>query len=113
MDGSNEREGWRDEAKAIIQDVSNHVRQIFISERLPSNEREIYMNCETTEGNKFTIRLSAEGYQAVGNAFDTCLDMDAKAYETPYALLSVISAGYTVAFGTELCKALHNLAKDN
>lgn len=77
---------WEEEAQAIINDVKNHVRAISISETLPSNSREIFLNCETLEEDKYTIRISSNGFQAVGKDFD-CVDelTQAVAYETPYA----------------------------
>lgn len=102
---------WREEATAVIDDIGKHVRSITISERLAITETEIFLNCETNELNKYTIRLSSDGYQVVGDAFDRCNDMTAIAYETPYALLGVISSGYITSFGNELSKALSHLAQ--
>lgn len=101
---------WEEEARAVIADVKNHVRNIFISETLPSNGREIYLNCETLEEEKYTIRMSSNGFEAVGKHFD-CVDQltSAIAYETPYALLNVISPCYAKSFGDDLTKALQNL----
>lgn len=101
---------WEEEAQAIIGDVKNHVRNIFISEALPSNAREIFLNCETLEEEKYTIRISSNGFQAVGKDFN-CIDQltNSIAYETPYALLNVISPSYTKSFGNDLTKALQNL----
>jgi len=102
---------WEEEAQAIINDVKNHVRNIFISETLPSSSREIYLNCETLEEEKYTIRLSSNGFQAIGKGFDSTDQLtEAIAYETPYALLGVISQSYTKSFGDDLSKALENLA---
>lgn len=100
---------WPEEATAVINDVKGHVRQIFISTILPSTELEIYLNCETLEANKCTIRLSRDGFQIVSNTFDKIADLNGFAYETPYALLNELSPGYTNAFGNELSTALSNL----
>lgn len=102
---------WREEATAVIDDISKHVHNISISDKLAVTETEVYLNCETNESNKYTIRLSSNGYQVVGNAFDRCTDTTAIAYETPYALLGVISPGYITSFGNELSKALSHLAQ--
>lgn len=102
---------WREEATAVIEDISQHVRSISISESLAVTDTEVYLNCETIESNKYTIRLSSDGYQVVGNAFDRRTDTTAIAYETPYALLGVISPGYITSFGNELSKALGNLTQ--
>lgn len=103
---------WRQEASAVIDDISKHVQSISISEKLAVTETEIYINCETYESNKYTIRLSTNGYQVVGDAFDRCTDVTAIAYETPYALLGVISPGYITSFGNDLSNALSHLAQE-
>lgn len=101
---------WEDEARAIIDDIKSHVHNVFISETLPSNNREIFLNCETLEQSKYTIRISSNGFQAVGHDFDSTDQLTtAVAYETPYALLGVISPSYTKSFGNDLAKALENL----
>lgn len=102
---------WREEATAVIGDIGKHVHSVFISERLAATDTEIFLNCETHESNKYTIRLSSDGYQVVGDAFDQCNDETAVAYETPYALLGVISPGYVTSFGNELSRALGQLAQ--
>lgn len=103
---------WPDEAAAVINDVKVHVREIFISTKLPATELEIYLNCETLESKRCTIRLSADGFQIVGDSYDKIDDVTTFPYETPYALLNVISPGYSVSFGNELSKALENLQKE-
>lgn len=100
---------WREEANAIIEDIRNHVLSISVSERLPQTEREIFLNCETREEKRFTIRLSADGYQIVGQQFDTKTEPTSIPYETPYALLNAISPGYVNSFGNELSNALSRL----
>lgn len=104
---------WPDEAAAVISDIKNHVRQIFTSSVLPSTEFEIYLNCETIESKKFTIRLSSDGFQVVGHAYNTNDILSAYPYETPYALLNDISPGYVASFGNELTNALLNLTHDS
>lgn len=104
---------WPDEAAAVINDVQQHVREIFISSILPSTEIEIYLNCETLEGRKCTIRLSGDGFQIVSNSYDRVDHLNGFPYETPYALLNEISVGYTASFGNQLTKALSNLVHKN
>lgn len=101
---------WDEEARAIIDDVKNHVSHICISEALPSNSREIFLNCQTLEENKYTIRISSNGFQVVGRNYD-CFDesSEAVAYETPYALLDAISPEYTKSFAENLTRALEKL----
>lgn len=100
---------WSAEAAAVISDIKSHVREISISDILPPTDLEIYLNCETLESKKYTIRLSGDGFQITANEFDTVIDLNGFPYETPYALLNVISPGYTRSFGTELAKALLNV----
>lgn len=102
---------WAEEAAAVIRDVKYHVREIVISMMLPATELEIYLNCETLEAKKCTIRLSSDGFQIVSNVYDRIDDVNGFPYETPYALLNEISPAYTAAFGNELTKALSNLAE--
>lgn len=100
---------WPDEAAAVINDVKSHVHEIFISTVLPSTEMEIYLNCETLELKKCTIRLSSDGFQIVGDSYDKIDHTNGFQYETPYALLSVLSPGYTASFGNKLSDALKTL----
>lgn len=60
------------------------------------------------------IKISSEGFQVVSNKYDTynsesVFDENFEIYETPYALLNVISKKYTKSFGDELSKALEKL----
>lgn len=103
---------WPDEAAAVISDIEKNVQQIHISTQLPYTDLEIFINCETIESNRYTIRLSSDGFQIVGNAFDTITDKNGYPYETPYALLGAISPGYITSFGNELSKALLNLGRN-
>lgn len=100
---------WPDEAAAVISDVKNHVKEIYISTALPSTDLDIYMNCETLENNKYTIRLSSDGFQIVSHSYDKVDDLNGYPYETPYAMLNEISSGYTNAFGNDLTQALFKL----
>lgn len=103
---------WREEATAVIEDIKNHVKNISISNQLNPNDREIFLNCETNELRKITIRLSADGYSVVGNEFDkiesNCIKVST-IYETPYGLLSAISPGYISSFGNQLTDKLNKL----
>lgn len=98
---------WDEEARAVIDDVKNNVQQICISESLPATDHCIYLNCETLEGNKYTICLSSSGFQIVGKDFNKVDAIDSSVtYETPYAMLTEISESYKQSFGEELKKAL-------
>lgn len=104
---------WSDEATAVINDIKSHVREIVISSALPATELEIYLNCETLESKRCTIRLSSDGYQIVSDAYDKIDDLNTFPYETPYALLNVLSPRYSISFGRKLSNALENLQNQN
>ncbi|XP_031622164.1 GSK3B-interacting protein [Contarinia nasturtii] len=103
---------WPDEANAVINDIKSHVRQLFISTILPPTDLDIYLNCETLESKKCTIRLSNDGFQIVSNSFDKIEDLNGYPYETPYALLNELSPAYINSFGNELTNALFNLQRN-
>lgn len=102
---------WPDEAAAVISDVKIHVREIVVSNVLPSTDLEIYLNCEILEAKKYTIRMSGDGFQIVSNTYDKIENSDGFPYETPYALLNEISPAYRTSFGNELTKALLNIQR--
>lgn len=107
---------WQDEAAAIIKDVEKHVKDIRISTALESSKTEIYLNVTTLEEKQFCIRISTEGFQIVGHLYDTVesnTTTTSVAYETPYALLNDISAGYVQSFGNDLTAALEKVMENN
>lgn len=104
---------WPDEAAAVIKDVKIHVRDMFVSTVLPSTNLEIYLNCETLEAKKCTIRMSGDGFQIVSHSYDKIEDLNGFPYETPYALLNEISPAYTTSFGNELTRALLNIQRED
>lgn len=104
---------WPEEAAAVINDIKYHVRNIRISTILPATDLEIYLNCETLEAKKCTIRMSGDGFQIVSHSFDTIDDLNGFPYETPYALLNEISPGYTTSFGYQLTKALQKIQRED
>lgn len=108
---------WQSEAQAIINDVKNHVKNIAVSDKLPSSRTHIFLNLTTLEGRRMCVQISSAGFQVVGSEYDdntVARQVDQHSsheeiYETPYALLSVVSQGYTQSFGGELAKALQKL----
>lgn len=115
-DSDEELLSWEDEAAAVIRDIKNHVKKVFVSERLPSNTFEIYINLETIENSKYCIRSSGAGFQIAGNDYDSNLlyvervsEDEPEVFETPYSLLSSISPGYNQSFASELQSKLQNL----
>ncbi|KAG4066188.1 hypothetical protein HA402_014488 [Bradysia odoriphaga] len=106
---------WQDEAAAIIKDVENHVKDIQISSKLQSSKSEIFLNVTTLEEATFCIRISTEGFQIVGQSYDTIGSNDntAVTYETPYALLNSVSERYVQSFGNGLTAALEKLISND
>lgn len=104
-------ENWKLEAQAVIDDIKNHVKNVEVSETLPSTDAYIYFNLETIEGKFFCVQLSAQGFAIVGYNFDQVANeaLD-KYYETPYALLNQISPKFKDSFANELLKKLENLS---
>lgn len=94
LDGA---KGWREEAEAVIADISSMVNSITISSILPCDESGIYLNVETKENSSFTIEMSTAGFRVCGNQLDLIEENDDQEkiyYETPYALLDSISPAY-------------------
>lgn len=102
---------WKVEAQGVIHDVQSHVNSIKISDQLESDETEIFLNLETKEGERFCVRLNADGFAVVGKGFDNKEDEDLEVehYETPYSLLSSISKEFTQSFGNSLMDRLKDL----
>lgn len=99
---------WREEALAIISDIQADVREVKISDSIAIDEEGVHLNLKTLDGESFCIKLSGAGFSVVGHAYDTC-DQESPIYETPYALLSVISKLYTESFANRLSSALSGL----
>ncbi|XP_035912663.1 GSK3-beta interaction protein-like [Anopheles stephensi] len=101
---------WKQEAEAVIRDVAQHVRHISVSTDLPPTRTESFINITTLDGKQMCVKLNAEGLQIVGDMHDT-KDEECSSnhrYETPYALLSVVSS-YVNSFGNSLVSALSKL----
>ncbi|KAG5862560.1 hypothetical protein JTB14_015386 [Gonioctena quinquepunctata] len=103
-------ETWKVEAKAVINDVKDHVKLIVISSKLASDNRSIYLNLITCEDKYYCIQLSSQGFKVVGYNFDdNNIDSDSY-FETPYSLLSELSVGFKNSFANALIKKLADLA---
>lgn len=102
-------EGWRGEAEAVIEDIKPFVKAIDISTKLPCDESGIYINLETKESKKYTVELSAVGFKICALEFDAKVLEGEKHFETPYALLDVISCGYRDSFSGALADKLNAL----
>lgn len=103
---------WEKEANGIIKDVNKHVKEILISRKFQSTDSDIFLNITILEGTKMCVRVSCEGFEIVGNEYDSnslesSEDYFSNIYETPYALLSNISNKYVESFGNDLVNALN------
>jgi len=106
-----DEEGWKDEARNIIKDITNYVKLVCISDSLPSSKSEIFLNLITKEDKSYTIALNLQGFKVVGYSLNTA-DKDSEVvYETPYSLLDNLSPAYRDAFGEDLTKQLLKLQK--
>lgn len=102
-------ESWKLEVEAIINDVKAHVKQIIISEKIPSSNGCIYMNILTKEEKNFCIQLSSAGFKIVGLNWDEN-DLDGEeVFETPYSLLNSVSPSFSSSFASALCEKLKHL----
>lgn len=104
---------WRDEAIAIINDVKPHVSEVFISEKLESNNFHIFLNLRTLENRKCCVKVSGSGFQIAGEEYDTTdalTENPEDVFETPYALLTTISEGYVQSFASKLAERMNALA---
>ena len=79
---------------------------------LQSCKSRVYLNITTKEENKITVKLTAAGFQVVGEDHDLDDGREGKeedVFETPYSLLNKISPGFTLAFGGGLQSRLEEL----
>lgn len=102
-------ENWKQEAEAVINDVSLHVNSIEISQKLKISDSNIYLNVTTIEGNRFCVELSSQGFRIVGNDFNENIIDSNVFYETPYSLLNDISDNFKESFANLLQKRLNGL----
>ncbi|KAL7634300.1 UNVERIFIED_CONTAM: hypothetical protein RMT77_015630 [Armadillidium vulgare] len=106
-----DEEEWKNEAKAVIRDVEECVKEIVISDKIPSTNSSIYCNLTTVEEEKYCIELTASGFRIVGKAYNDCSEPTEDYFETPYSLLDTISPGYRVKFSSSLASKLLDIAK--
>ncbi len=106
-------QGWKEEAEAVIKDVRDHVKDIYIAKNLKSKDSNIFLNVTTVEDNKLTIELSGQGFRVVGaqdhETVDDVEESEIEHFETPYSLLAKVSPGYRQSFGQCLADKLKNL----
>lgn len=105
-----DEENWKLEAQAVINDIKLHVKQVNLSEILPSTNQLIYFNVTTLENKNYCIELSSVGFRIVGSDYDLVdCKSNSKYYETPYSLLNEISEMYQTSFGNALLEKLKNI----
>lgn len=93
--------GWQEEAKAVINDVKEHVNSIEIALIPESSNSNIYLEVITLEEKKITVELSSMGFCIMGDE-----EEEVTYYETPYALLESVSPSYRTSFGSSLSAKL-------
>ena len=103
-----------DEVTILVNDVKFSVNHIGLSDVLPQSPHIVYLNVETKENRKFTIRLTLEGFKVVSDGqFDADSGADSTefpaSYETIYALLENISPAFVGMFGNALKDKLEAL----
>ena len=103
-----------DEVTILFNDVKFSVNHIGLSDVLPQSPHIVYLNVETKENRKFTIRLTLQGFKVVSECqFDTDSGTDSTefpvSYETIYALLENISPAFVGMFANALQNKLEML----
>jgi hypothetical protein len=113
----NEEINWVAESEGIIADVQSCVSQIHSSSKLNQEtnlKSAAYLNLETLELEKFTVKLNSSGFTVVGKTFDdNSLEgnrQTTSTFETIYALLHTFSPQYIVAFSGDLTAKLNKLS---
>jgi hypothetical protein len=89
---------------------------------LQNSDRCIFLNVTTLEGEKFTVKLTSDGFTVCGRGAYDQVDQhkseqkqkgdeekEEEVYETPYALLGALSPGFSKAFGDSLAAKLEML----
>lgn len=103
------KENWKIEAQAIINDINGHVKEAVISTKLKCSDSHIYINITTLENQLFCVEVSNLGFRIVGSNYDTKNQFEADYFETPYSLLNIISPLFRDSFGNTLVDKLSKL----
>lgn len=109
---------WKSEAQAVVKDISSCVSSAELaSDQINTSKgfdsRIAYINVETKEKEKITVKLDVEGFCVVGRGQfdDKSLESQSnQKYETIYALLNNLSPSYTLTFAQNLTDKLTQLA---
>ena len=85
------------EALAAVQQISNAVKDISVSEMLPRTSQLIFVNVTTWEGQPYCLELTSKGWRITSLRSDcmqgdfTRMELFTNYYESLYDLLKVIS----------------------
>ncbi|XP_069771940.1 GSK3-beta interaction protein [Narcine bancroftii] len=100
----------REEAEAVIHDVSFAVNHMAVSTMLPVREDVVFINVETLERNRYCLELTEAGLRVVAYNFDQVDEsLSMEFHETIYSLLDLLSPAYRDAFGNALLRKLEVL----
>lgn len=100
-----DKDQWKVEASAVINDVKSHVQQISIS-NLDGTDQFIFLNLTTLEGQDYCIQMSQMGFSITGMVYDSSTIEASVFFDTPYALLDSISPKYRESFAQKLIDSL-------
>uniref|UniRef100_A0A146MFQ1 GSK3-beta interaction protein n=1 Tax=Lygus hesperus TaxID=30085 RepID=A0A146MFQ1_LYGHE len=104
---------WEEEARAVILDVQAHVKEIGISPILHSTNSRVYLNLTTLECQPFTVELSSAGFRTVAKKYNSIDDETGTYFDTPYALLTVLSPAFPGSFADLLRRKLEGINNDH
>ena len=64
-------DGWIEEANGVIREVEAYVKQLTVSEKVPSSSLAIHLNLVTLEDGNYTVRLCERGFSIVAHQLDS------------------------------------------
>lgn len=112
---SEDKIDWKEEAEGVIKDVLENVSQIKVSQKLEPAlpEEGIYLNLETLESKRYTVKLNKSGFSVVGEEFDNNQfeGKEVNCFETVYALIQSISPLYMLSFAEKLQSKLASIGE--
>lgn len=98
------------EAVQAVNYIKFGVKEAFVSTKLPKSDTIAYINLNTLENEKYCVKLTFNGYQVVGNDYDTISeDDDMVKSETVDALMNSISPLYVRKFNETLAERLETI----
>ncbi|CAN8006564.1 unnamed protein product, partial [Ixodes hexagonus] len=103
-----EERPFQDELKPILDEIRFAVADAQLS-TLSDTQLARYFNLETREGRRMCIRMSRQGFQLVGNDYDSKDIDDGQTFETLNSLLDSLSPAYRRLFSEALAAKLEKL----